>query len=461
MKYSIHIMMLSLLVVGCQIEDDNAPKPDEAFIKYYGELTSYEASDIEIVYDATGEIAEGLIVFGTKTTGQGDKDYFVLRTDLEGNLLDSTSYGFVNQTGIDFTGDGNPDDFRGDEIAGQIEPIPGVGFFTIGTSSITENTLDISDFRILTFGILDEELNLAQDTLLALASQEDNVELDLEGNDVILLADGSVLLVGAKEFDRGGGVTDFDNFFFKFNFNDGVVFNQTQGVAGEDENDVIVRAFEKASGNIVMLGHSNTPSQRGENNGDNGTNAYYLEVDPNGTPVNFGAYGLDISSNNVVYNEVVSDAIRTSFGYAVVGTSNTSNNEQYAFVMNFSNNGVFLSANSHDSSTYNTDNNILQTVGNGIVQAVDNSLVILGQYPNFSSTNLSRSGEGMYAKFDQAANPVAGAESFFGLSDGSDEIVDAVTLPDGKIAAVANVDFGGGVQLISIIKLNNDGSLDQ
>lgn len=461
MRYFKHIIIVSLLAVSCQIEDENAPKPDEAFIKYFGELTSYEVSDIEIVYDATGETAEGLVIFGTKTTEEGDRDYFVLRTDLEGNFVDSTSYGFVNQTDRDFTGDGIPDDFRGNELSGQIEPIPGGGFITVGTSSISENTLDISDWRILTLGILDAELNLANDTLLALVSQPDNTDLDLEGNDVIILSDGSILIVGAKEFNRGGGVSDFDNYFFKFNFTDGVIFDQTQGVAGDDENDVIVRAFEKPSGNIVMLGYSNTPSQLGENGGSNGTNAYYLETDPNGTPVNFAAYGLDDPSSNVIYNEVVTDAIKTTFGFSLSGTSSTSNDQDFAFVMNLSNSGVFLSANSHDSSVYNTDNNSLQTVGNGIVQASDNSLVLLGQYPNFSSNNLSRSGEGMFAKFDQSATPIAGAETYFGLADGNDEIVDAVTLPDGKIVAVSNVDFGGGVRLISIIKLNKDGSLDQ
>ncbi|WP_424961092.1 hypothetical protein [Ekhidna sp.] len=460
MRYIIHIMIVSLLVFSCQIEDDNAPKPDEAFIKYYGELTSYEASDIEVIYDATGEVAEGLIVFGTKVTEAGDKDYFVLQTDLEGNLVDSTSYGFINQTDRDFTGDGNPDDFRGDETAGQIELIPGGGYITIGTSSISENALDISDFRILTLAFLDADLNLVSDTLLTLVSQEDNTELDLEGNDVILLSDGSILMVGAKEFDRGGGVSDFDNYFFKFSFTDGVIFNQTQGVAGENENDVIVRAFEKSSGNIVMLGYSNTPSQLGENGGVNGTNAYFLEIDPNGTPVNFAAYGLDDPADGRIYNEQVNDAIKTSFGYSLVGTSNTSNDEQFGFIMNLSNNGVFLSANSHDSSTYNTENNTLQTLGNGVVQASDNSLILLGQYLNFTTNNLARGGEGMYVKFDQAANPVAGEETFFGLSDGNDEVVDAVVLPDGKIVAVANVDFGGGVKLISIVKLNDDGSLN-
>jgi len=157
---------------------------------------------------------------------------------------------------------------------------------------------------------------------------------------------------------------------------------------------------------------------------------------------------------------VVTRAIKSTSGYAIAGTSNTSQNETFGFIMNLSDDGVFLSSNSHDSSAFNTESISLQTIGTGVTQAADNNLVLLGQYPNFTTGGLSRGGEGMYVKFDQASRPVNGAESFFGLSDGNDEIVDAVTLPDGKIVMVSNVDFGGGVKLISIIKLNSDGSLD-
>ncbi|WP_436516184.1 hypothetical protein [Ekhidna sp. To15] len=460
MRNSIIIILVAFLVVSCQIEDDNAPTPDEAYIKYYGDLTSFEARDIEIVYDQTGEIAEGLVVFGMRTNESGDDDYFVLRTDLEGNFVDSVYFGFENATDRDFTGDGIPDIFKGVERAGQIHSIPGGGFITIGTSSITETVLDISDFQILTVGFLDADLNLQNDTLLALVSEVDNVELDLIGNDVIVLSDGSLLLAGAKEFDRGGGVTDFDNYFLKFNFTDGVIFENTQGVAGEDENDILVRAFEKASGNIVLIGYSNSPSLLGENEGNNGTNAYYLEISPNGTPVNFAAYGFEDPNSDVVFNENVNNVIQTSSGYSIVGTSMTSQNENFSFVMNLSNNGIYLSGSNHLVSTYNGENNIVQTQGLGVTQAANNDIVMVGQYEAFVSGNLSRGGEGMFVKFDQAANPIAGAESFFGLADGNDSVVDAVTLPDGKIAAVANVDFGGGVKLISIIKLNDNGSLD-
>lgn len=461
MRYLFPIIFAAFLVVSCQIEDDNAPTPDETFIKYFGELTSYEASDIEIIYDATGEVAEGLVVFGTKVNDLGDKDFYILRTDLDGNFVDSTSVGFVNQTNRDFNGDGNPDSFRGEETSAQIQTIPGGGFVIVGTSNINETALNILDFQLLTLGFLDDDLNVIGDSLLAISSAIDNVDLDLIGNDVIILSDGGVLIAGSKEIDRGAEA-DFDNYYLKFDLaNDQTVFEYNQGVPGSD--DVLVRAFEKANGNLVMIGYSSAPSLLGENGNNNGTNVYFLEVSSNGTPVNFAAYGFENSANNVVYNETVNNVIQTASGYSVVGTSTTGLDERFSFIMNLSNDGIYLSGTNHLNSLYDNnpnDENILQTQGFGVTQAANNDIIVVGQYESIEIDNQSRGEEGMFVKFDQAAQPIDGAESFFGLADGNDQIVDAVTLPDGKIVAVANVDFGGGVKLISVIKLNADGSLD-
>ncbi|SNS68739.1 hypothetical protein SAMN05421640_0853 [Ekhidna lutea] len=460
MKYLFLLSIISVAITSCQIEDPDAPAPDEAFIKYFGELTSYTATDIEIVYDGGG-VPQQLVVFGSKTSQAGDDDYFVLRTDLEGNLIDSVSYGFTNNAGRDLTGDGNPDVFIGDEIGGQIQPLAGGGFITIGTSSITDNNRGISDFRILTAGILNESLELQNDTLFALVSSKGNPDLDLIGNDVITLSDGSVLFVGAKEFDRGGGVTDFDNYFLKFDFTDRVVFDGVQGVHGDGEDEIAVRVFEKPGRNIVIVGDSNTPSDRGENGGDNGTNVQLLEIDENGSFVNTSTYGINAGTGGVVSNESVKNAIMTPSGFTIVGTTVTSQNDEFAFVMSTTRSGVFLSGNLHDSSAYEG----IETRGLGVTLAANSDVIILGQYPSFNfleegQPRVSRGGEGMFVRFDQACRPVDGVESFFGLADGNDQIVDAVTLPDGKVIAVANVDFGGGVRLISIMKLNADGSLD-
>ncbi|WP_425391336.1 hypothetical protein [Ekhidna sp.] len=485
MKYYLYIFIVFTLV-ACQIEDKNAPAPDEAYIKYYGELTTHEASDIEIVYDDNGE-PEGFVVFGTQLSENGDRDFFVLRTNLDGVIEESVSFGFADTLDIldsegnlidggdgmpdDWTRDGNVDTIRAEETGGQIHFVSDFGdgtsgYAIIGTSSITINAIGISDWKWMSYSFLNRNLQpilVNNRPINYLRDRSDDEFLDFVGNDIIQLNTRGFLMVGGREEDRGGGDSDFDNLFVRLNLTDGIVFEQTQGIPGDDEEDILKRAFQKANGNLVMIGNSNTPSFRGESGGINGTNVFYLETDINGTPSNSAAYGLADArpdGQGGVYNEIVSDVIKTPTGYCVVGTSNTSFNEQFAFIMNLSNSGVYLNGSNHQFSTYNPDNNTLQSLGNGVTQTVGNNLVMLGEYLSFNTGSLSRGGEGMFVKFNQGSVPINGAESYFGLADGNDAIVDAVTLPDGKIVAVANVDFGGGVKLLSIIKLNDDGSLD-
>jgi len=66
MKRIYYIILLVFVTLSCQIEDDNAPAPEDAFIKYYGDLTSFTAKDIEIVSER-GE-PTGLLVQGTRLT---------------------------------------------------------------------------------------------------------------------------------------------------------------------------------------------------------------------------------------------------------------------------------------------------------------------------------------------------------------------------------------------------------
>lgn len=472
MKYLPYILLCLLSMVSCQIEDKNAPKPEDTFIKYYGELTSYEAKDIEIYYDASGQEPQGFVVFGTKKTQKEDIDYFVMRTDLQGILIDSTSFGYSDTLDIDrdgkaddWTGDGQSDRFRADEIAGQIQYVNGFGYAIVGSSSVTINPLGVSDWRWLTYGFLDE--NLAPkvpsgEPLNAKFFRNGATLLNATGNDIIQLASGDFLIVGAREVSRVGATKDFDNYYLKLTASNDVIFEKKKGIAGED--DILARGFENENGNLAMIGTSNRPSAEGENEGNNGANVLFLETDPNGTFINSVAHGLDDPSNNTIFDEEVSNVIKSDAGYTVVGTSNISGNQQFAFLMTMTGSGDILCAQNHNNSVYGS----VQTIGQGVTLALNNDLILLGQYPSLSYTdsitgaNVSRGGEGMFVKFNQSCRPIAQAESFFGLAvaDGNDMVVDAVTLPDGKIVAVANVDFGGGVKLISIIKLNDDGSLN-
>lgn len=475
MKYLVHLITGLLVLTSCQIEDANAPAPTESFTKYYGGLTSYEAKDIEIIYDDTGEQVEGFVVFGTKLSDNGDTDYFVMHTDPSGILLDSVSFGLVGSENEIRGAGADDDEFRANESAGQLEIIrPGTidvlpegGYMVVGASSVTINLAEetINDWSYLTFALLDHNLDLVpvspDSRLITFGSLYGafagmtvrNTDLDMKANDVIQLASGKVLIGGAVQSTTGG--INFDNYFMKLDFSlNGTIveLSRSNGSPGAGQNEEVVRVFEKENGNIVAIGHGRKQSELGENGGATGINVFFAEYNPflTSSSINAPYYGLDNPSNTETYDDFVTTAVRTPSGYLVGGTSITSvTNSSYGFVMSLSRNGVFLQGNSLPSVDFEG----IQTRVNGVTQANDNDIVSVGQYPTFAG----KSGEGMVMRLDQSVRSVA--ESNFGLADGNDAIQDAVTLPDGKIVAVANVDFGGGVRLISIIKLNDTGDL--
>lgn len=483
MKNTLIIFIASITICSCQIEDEFTPSPEDAYIKYYGELTSYRATDIEIQEEA-GEPTH-LLVLGSKLTQHGDDDLFLLRTDLFGNIVDSVSFGF--NTIIDADRDGVPDFdidqngtfdendvFRGNDTPGKLL-VTNEFIFVVGTTSITANLNNrtISDWKQLILAIIPRSANLGELnneslSLLAFASERNinnpnSTVLDLIGNDIVSLQGGGLLLVGSQEIDRGGGITDFDSFLIKIQLglNSPILFERTLGVELDGEDESIIRAFEKDNGNIVLIGHGYSSSRLGENDGNNGRNVFFTEVDPNGTPITSRYYGVDHidEANTAIFNEEVKDAIDVGNGYIIAGTSSTSQSESFGFAMNLNENGDFIAGGSLPSGSFLDGNTALQTAINGVTETIDNELILVGRYPGFSTASAAKSGEALFMKVDQSIDQVEGHEANFGLTDGDDEFADAVTLPDGSIVVAGSMDFGAGTKLFTIIKLNDTGSL--
>lgn len=462
MKHFFNIFFVIVLFQSCQIVDDASPSPEDAYIKYYGELTSYEAKDIELVTE--GGQPSGLVVLGTQLNPDpaiDQLDFYVLLTDLNGDTIRSKSFGLTVADGDvigsdtlnlpDLNQDGNDNDvIRGSAISGKITAVNS-GFFVTGT-------MIFNGQHFLAVVSLNANLDIVEFVLRE--ADGANTNLELHGNDFIQLAGGGIVIVGKEENLNGG--QNFDSYIIKID-NSGVVFEKSIGVAGTGEDEEAIRVFEKANRNLVLIGSGFTNSRLGENNGNNGQNAYFIELDPNGNPVNSRYYGVDDPDpeNTAVFNETVTNAIEVPSGYIIVGTSTTSQNETYGFIISLDHNGGFISRASLQSTEFvGTDLGGLQTRFMGVTQARDNELVIVGQYPAFTSNGIGKSGEALFMKVDQALIPVPGNESNFGLTDGNDEFVDAVTLPDGSIVVVGNIDFGAGTKLISVVKLNDTGNLE-
>ena len=452
-------MIVTVVGYSCQIEDDNAPTPEEGFIKYYGSLTGYEAKDIEYLADSSG-----FIIFGNVTNDLGATDYTLLRIDQTGALIDSIIFSFDISLRFDANGDGELNDvIAGNDDASQVEVFDG-GFATIGTTSLNNSAIDILDVKVGTVRLFDNDYNNVLDTTVVLqaGNLRDGLRdgLDLIGNDIIQLNDGGLLIMGSIEIDRGGGSSDLDYYILKVGteVND---FEEIIGIPGEGNDDILVRGFEKDNGNIVLIGYSTDPSSFGENGGNNGLNVTFSELTPQGKLENSISYGLDNPDNATLFDEVVTNAIETTTGYAITGTTTLGTDEKYAFFMNLTNSGIYVNGDTITSGFQYG----LESEGLGIVQSNDNNYIVLGKYSNFDVTNsigqrFSRAAESMFVKVDQAGIPIAGAEVNYGTENGSERAVDALLLQDNRILVLSNTDFGGGVQLMSLIKTNDDGQLE-
>ncbi len=461
MKKLFYFILIGLLI-SCKIEDDNAPQPDEQFIKYYGILAEQEAKDIEPIFTADSTAIDGYVIFGTQQLADSSVDYYVVRTDPEGNKLYENSFGLRDIERIDIDGNGDPDLVSADEIPGQITSLGnGNGFLAVGTSQFSIPTQNIVDYSLITFAVLNDTLGVRG---VGAIRAGNNLTQDIFGNDILLLSDNSFLIIGTRERDDE---TNFDFYYTRrgiagLSGEDTTFWERTSGSNIND--DVLVRAFENDDQSISMFGYSEDPGV----NGEQGTNVTFVKVNQNGIVQNSNSNGIPENPGfpNVIYSDFLSDVVEIPGGYAVTGTTVFSDNRNFAFFMSLGSDGIAISSDTLTSeffvTTEGTDTRTnLQTQGLGITAGITNDFVIVGQYPNYRTDTESRSGEAMFYRVNQVGEKIEGYESNFGLGDGNDVASDAITLSDGKIVVAGTVDFGGGVKMISLIKLNDTGQIDQ
>ena len=453
MRKTLSAVCLTLLLLTCQVEDGNVPAPEDAFIKYIGGFARHEAADLEPIYNEDSSDVTGFIVFGTQQAEGGEPDYYVAQTDAGGNLIASNTFdlevaslqdeGFI----IDLDEDGEGDEnVISSEAARSIKSIPG-GYLFIGNSTITIAGTDNS-LTFITVGILNAELEFQSDVggLLPIIEAVNGRVRNVFGNDIVFLPDGSLVIAGAI------AKTPNDRDFYLKRFGrDTVYYTFTDlGLTGVGRDDVFVKALPEADGNLAVFGYSEDLGTRGEL----GTNVTYFKINvDNGGIENSNSIGISDSPSSVSF-DVLADVILKPGGYFAVGTS-TINDRKRAFFMDIDRSGL---GNRKDTIAAAGS---LQTEAMAVTATPSNDFVIVGRYTNFRSPEGPRGGEILFYKTNSAGEAIAGTENNFGLRDGNDVAVDAVTLPDGKIVMLANVDFGGGVQLLSLIKLNEDGELDE
>lgn len=458
------LALVLTLIMSCQIEEDGAPSPTDGFIKYLGNFETYNPNDLEFI---NGDEANGVIIVGSLQSTM-TSDAFVMTSTSDGIFL---SLDTINIQ-ISATIDEEPVALDGQDIAYQVESFED-GFATVITSSVNDNANEIFDVEFAsiyysnaTTGITNT-INLFSnaDTATALLSG-----LNVTGNDIIKInndpgCDNCFLFGGSIEVDRGGGVTDLDFLVRKYEFDpaDGSaveLFEFTSGIQGAGQDERLARVFEKDNGNLVVIGSSFRASDEGENAGNNGENIRFIELTAGGDQIDGTTYGFDDGvDDNVFFNDRVSDAIQTPTGFAITGTSTTSDENEYAFFLNLNSSGRLKFATQEEAGDTLTSfvSSSLETRGIGIVPTIDNRYIVLGEYLNYQDGNGNRAGEGFFMKVNPSGVPIH--EANYGSSSGNDRAVDGLLLEDGKILVLADIDFGGGIELVSLIKTNDNGEI--
>lgn len=462
-------MILLSFLTSCNIEDESGPQPEDTFVRYLGQLADQEAKDIEPIFAEDGSL-EGYVILGTQQLQDSARNFYVILTDPQGNNLRDTAFGISGFPFGDLDGDGDPtgsrDQISSEDRAVAIEVLDD-GFLVVGTSTIDNGILGIDDYQIITYTFLNSDLSRAS-AINRIEADTANLDFitrarnsrDLIAHDAKVLSDNSILIVGAKENTDG----DLDFYYTKFSVNGGagtanLIWENTQAV-GLGNDEVFIRAFEGEDNNITMFGYSNDLGA----NGEQGVNVTFYEINENGTIINANSHGIEEPPlPNVQYDEILTDVIEKPGGFLAVGTS-TISEQNYAFFMDIDRNGI---ANRKDtiSSLFGQSEGEtfarLQTEATAVTATLNNDFVIVGRYPNFRTELESRGAEMMLTRVNQIGETVEDLEANFGVGDGNDTAVDAITLSDGKIVVLATIDFGGGVRVISMIKLNDTGDLDE
>jgi len=432
MKYQPYLLLFVIsLLIACSTESEITPA--DFFVKYYGTQDEQRATDFQV------NDAGQFIVFGTrKFDDETANDFYLLKIDEQGNLINSVTLGIE-----DTAGNAN------NELACRIKVID-EGYLIVGSTAQLDEAL-IPLQRLLYWAHLDENFEVVTQVIDTVNGGVG----DLEGTDIYFTSGDSVLISGysdAFENNQSGQPEDGTTKLFvgKWSLDGALGWKKTYGFAGS--NDEAKAVFEKPNGDIIIFGVTDEVGS----NGEGGQNVVVYQLNRYGTsPVGqVPRYGFEGDDE---LNRVVSIA----GGYALVGTS---------FVGNISN--PFIMILDNDARMVSKDNLVFEVdfnpgdpfdgIGLGVTRAANNDFVVVGRVLDYEDENdLAKNNEMMFIRTTQSGQQISESLKNFGLVAGNDEAISALTLDDGAIVVLGTSDFGSGVTLITLMKMNADGLIKQ
>lgn len=446
MKITRYISFILLLIsFGCSPDDSSSPDPDEIFIKYFG--VSGNQTAVDLIYN---EDLNQFFILGSQTLSGGNTDFYYAIANEAGNFIDEDVVNFKFTLEEDVEVDAN-------DVPTSIKPLnDGTNrYLVVGTSTIGD------DSKIV-WGIISHDLQTQE------YFEVTNEENDLIGADIVKIpGEDNVLIFGTTSTVYDGDQVDKSTagkqlFISKRTISNELIWVKSSGSSGDD---IALEAFALDNGGFALFG-----STERDENSHTGTNVLVKFTSSLGIEDGVdAAYGFDSAPSN---NNVISDVIRGSGSdYKVVGTSSTAGANPNAFVLGITSFGTRSDATVMNSSILNNklgdkieiDGELvganINTSANTIVRTYSGDFMVMGSFPNYEVGGNSRLEEMMIMRINANGIKIDGKDRSYGLEAGNDVANKAIALPSGKIAVIGTFDFGSGINLIGLLKLNLNGEL--
>ena len=434
------IFLLIPLFLFLSCGSDLSISPNDTFVKYFGVGGSYEMKDM-----ITSTDGSNVLMYGNKTAesvaGGNDTNFFIIITDQNGSVVTEMEYPIIHQSD-DFK---NEDDTFIDkyqvEEASRITAIDG-GYLVVGTSQypVLNEELEETTVNLIMYGQLDADLNLVGDWLFLGDSVNNYV-----GVDIAEAADGGILVAGYTDVK---GTNDL--YYAKIGgTNDDWIRNGIPERPASD--DRLIRALPTSTGKFALFGQTDAITE-----GKGGVNVERTIISQDGQIGNSLIYGNTSDAGDSDIDDFPFDVVEKPGGFAVIGYSDLGGGNEKPFLMS-----VDLTGAATNEVLYDVEFGTVNARGFSITQTLTNDIILIGELIDFEDDQgTQRNNELLFMRTDQAGAQI-GEPKNFGVENGDDVAIRALTTAEGNILVGATYDFGGGLTLFALLKMNSDGELKQ
>ncbi|MEQ8473162.1 MAG: hypothetical protein RIC35_18345 [Marinoscillum sp.] len=429
MRLNIYLVLIifCVLILGSCEPPLDGPNPEDVYVKYYGQGTN-EAHGL--VLTDGGDV----IILATNTISNTNSDIYLIKTGIDGNEIQSVTLDISNEsldvpTKIKAIGN---DEYL---VTGYIDADPVVGvWFKINSSLeiISTDSTGASGYNFIEGVYLTDIIK---------STETDDAER------FVVLGHTTQSIQNDPIDDPG----NFQIFLSKVDDNDSTYWTKPHGKAGDDEATAL---YEKDNGSLMIIGTTQSASGN-----YTGKNVSIIETTSRGTSDQnsriSGIPGSVAAADDIPYG-----VIKTPSGFSVVGSTRTASG-QASFYMGLNHDGDTIAGRTH----LLLPDNGLASQAFSIVRTSTNEFIVVGSFPSFISganeggNGTNKQEEMMVMKLSAFGEHREGYDQNFGSTSGNDQAKAVISLPGGDVLVAATVDFGSGVKLVTLMRLNQNGEL--